>query len=100
MSTEPRPAECNITSHDCRWPRGRQAHHRHGGPSVTGRRLQSEAMTTPIKPLPRAIERWMTRVAALRWGDAVIAWVIVWVLLVAALGDAAGLPAALGAAAI
>ena len=53
-------------------------------------------MTTPIKPLPGAIERWMGRVGALRWADAAVAWLVVWVGLVVPLhGAGALLPALL-----
>jgi len=52
-------------------------------------------MTTPIKPLPGTIERWMSRVGALRWADAAVAWVLVWVGLVMSLHDVAALPVVL-----
>jgi hypothetical protein len=44
-------------------------------------------MGTPLKPLPRAVERWMGRLGVLRWGDAAVAWVFVWAGGVAMLGD-------------
>jgi hypothetical protein len=59
-----------------------------------------DAMTTPIKPLPEAVERWMSRVRALRWGDAAVAWVLVWGGLVATLGETVALAGALVATAV
>lgn len=59
-----------------------------------------DEMTTPIKPLPDAVERWMGRVRALRWGDAAVAWILVWVALVAGLGETIALAAALLATAV
>ena len=31
-------------------------------------------MTSPIKPLPEDVNRWITRAAGLRWCDAAVAW--------------------------
>jgi len=57
-------------------------------------------MTTPIKPLPETIERWMGRVRALRWGDAAVAWVLAWASLVVILHEVAALPLVLLASGI
>jgi len=57
-------------------------------------------MGTPIKPLPQAVERWMGRLGALRWGDAAIAWVLAWSGVAVMLGDASPLASALLASAI
>lgn len=41
-------------------------------------------MRTPIRPLPDAIQRWASRVRYLRWLDALVAGLVVWGLLAAA----------------
>jgi hypothetical protein len=33
-------------------------------------------MTTPIRPLPEGIRRWMARLRWLRWGDALLGWLV------------------------
>jgi hypothetical protein len=33
-------------------------------------------MTTPIRPLPEGIGRWMARLRWLRWGDALLGWLV------------------------
>jgi hypothetical protein len=33
-------------------------------------------MTTPIRPLPAGIGRWMARLRWLRWGDALLGWLV------------------------
>jgi hypothetical protein len=35
-------------------------------------------MRTPIRPLPDAISRWMWRARVLRWLDAAVAWIVLW----------------------
>ncbi len=35
-------------------------------------------MTTPIRPLPGYVARWTSRVLWLRWMDALVAWLGVW----------------------
>ena len=35
-------------------------------------------MTTPIRPLPGYVDRWTSRVRWLRWMDAFVAWLGVW----------------------
>ncbi len=39
-------------------------------------------MTTPTRPLPAVVERWISRSRYVRWGDAVIAWLVLWVTAV------------------
>ena len=51
-------------------------------------------MTTPIKPLPDAIHRWIARARWLRWTDAVAAWMGLWAAWVTILGPAAARHAA------
>jgi hypothetical protein len=56
-------------------------------------------MTTPIKPLPVEIHRWIARARWLRGADAVAAWLGLWAVSAAALGPAsARLAAALSLA--
>jgi len=43
-------------------------------------------MRSPIRPIPHAIARWISRLRWLRWLDAVVAWASVWAVAVAALG--------------
>jgi len=35
-------------------------------------------MTSPIKPLPEEIDRWITRARWIRWLDAAVGWVSLW----------------------
>jgi hypothetical protein len=35
-------------------------------------------MTTPVKPVPRVVARWMARVRWFRWHDAFVAWAGLW----------------------
>jgi hypothetical protein len=35
-------------------------------------------MTTPMRPVPDAIARWVTRRRWLRWCDALVAWLALW----------------------
>jgi hypothetical protein len=44
---------------------------------------------TPEKPLPMAIVRWGRRLTLLRWLDAALAWLTVWVTVMVALPGAA-----------
>ena len=51
-------------------------------------------MTSPIKPLPEEVNRWITRAAGLRWCDAAIAWLALsalgfWLLALTLVGAAA-----------
>jgi hypothetical protein len=52
-------------------------------------------MTTPMRPVPHAIVRWIARRRWLRWCDALIAWALLAAALAAVLG-----PARLEAAAV
>jgi hypothetical protein len=45
-------------------------------------------VTTPIKPLPDEIHRWIGRARWLRWTDAIVAWMGLWAAWVAILGSA------------
>ncbi len=38
-------------------------------------------MRTPTRPIPEAIERWVTRARLLRWLDALAAWLVLWFAL-------------------
>ena len=38
-------------------------------------------MTSPIRPLPQKVNRWISRAAWLRWSDAGVAWVGLWAAL-------------------
>jgi hypothetical protein len=42
-------------------------------------------MRTPIRPVPHAVERWASRVRYLRWLDALVAWLALWMLFSLAL---------------
>lgn len=55
-------------------------------------------MTTPIRPVPTSVARWISRLRWLRWLDAVVAGAGVWTALVAGFGPAAVTDAALAAA--
>src|SRR2546422_8743834 len=35
-------------------------------------------MTTPLESLPDSVARWISRVAWLRWVDALVAWISLW----------------------
>jgi hypothetical protein len=35
-------------------------------------------MRSPLRPLPGAVERWIAAVRALRWLDALAAWLVIW----------------------
>ncbi len=43
-------------------------------------------MTTPLRPVPDSVGRWITRRRRLRWSDALLAWVLVWIPSVVVLG--------------
>ena len=47
-------------------------------------------MTSPIRPLPEEVARWVARAAWLRRADAAVAWLLVWVLLISLFGYASG----------
>jgi hypothetical protein len=55
-------------------------------------------MTSPIRPLPQEVIRWISRAASLRWGDAGIAWGALWAALGWHLGPAPTLTAVLSLA--
>jgi hypothetical protein len=38
-------------------------------------------MTSPIRPLPHEVGRWISLAAWFRWGDAAVAWISLWPLL-------------------
>jgi hypothetical protein len=42
-------------------------------------------MTTPMRPIPAEVERWLARRRWLRWGDALLAWALAWAGAVAVL---------------
>jgi hypothetical protein len=51
-------------------------------------------MTSPIRPLPEEVNRWISRAAGLRWCDAVVAWLALsalafWLLDLTAIAAAA-----------
>jgi hypothetical protein len=54
-------------------------------------------MTTPMRPVPQSVGRWITRRRLLRWGDAVLAWALLWIPSAVVLGPER-LEAAAGAA--
>jgi len=43
-------------------------------------------MTTPMKPVPELVARWMARVRWFRWLDAFVAWAGLWGIIAAVLG--------------
>jgi len=43
-------------------------------------------MTTPLEPLPDSVAHWISRVAWLRWADALVAWISLWGAWAALLG--------------
>ncbi len=55
-------------------------------------------MTSPIRPLPQEVSRWISRAEWLRWGDAGIAWAGLWAALGWLLGPAPTLAAVLSLA--
>jgi len=52
-------------------------------------------MTTPIRPVPYPITRWVSRLRWLRWLDAAVAWTGVWVVATVALERGTGNAAAI-----
>jgi hypothetical protein len=42
-------------------------------------------MRTPARPLPESMATWMTRARYLRWLDAVVAWIALWIVIALAL---------------
>ncbi len=38
-------------------------------------------MRTPLRSLPPTVERWISRARWLRWLDALVAWLVVWLFL-------------------
>jgi hypothetical protein len=57
-------------------------------------------MTTPMRPVPHNIARWIQRRRWLRWTDALLAWALLWVGCLAVLGPARLEAAALAALAL
>jgi hypothetical protein len=51
-------------------------------------------MTTPMRPLPHSVGRWITRRRWLRWGDLLLAWALLWAVAAVMLGPARVEPAA------
>jgi hypothetical protein len=47
-------------------------------------------MTTPIRPVPPDVGRWISMATWLRRADAALAWLILWLPLVSPLGPALG----------
>jgi hypothetical protein len=45
-------------------------------------------MTSPIRPLPHEVARFVSLVAWLRWCDAAVAWAVLWAVLAWLLGPA------------
>jgi hypothetical protein len=43
-------------------------------------------MTTPMRPVPDSVGRWLGRRRWLRWGDALVAWALLWSVSAVALG--------------
>jgi hypothetical protein len=54
-------------------------------------------VTTPMRPVPYETIRWMARRGWLRWGDALLAWLLAWGIAVLALGPGRGRAAAVAA---
>lgn len=52
--------------------------------------LDSTVVTSPIRPLPEEVARWIALAAWLRRADAAVAWLLAWVLLTSLLGIASG----------
>jgi len=44
-------------------------------------------MTTPMRPLPGYVDRWTSRTRWLRWMDALLAWLGVWLTFIQSLQD-------------
>ena len=51
-------------------------------------------MTSPMKPVPGLVTRWMSRLRWLRWLDALVAWTGLWATAVWVLGRASAPEAA------
>ena len=45
-------------------------------------------MTTPMRPVPDSVGRWLRRRRWLRWGDALVAWALLWSVSAVVLGPA------------
>jgi hypothetical protein len=45
-------------------------------------------MTSPIRPLPHEVARWLSLAAWLRWCDAAVAWIVLWAALAGFFGPA------------
>ena len=45
-------------------------------------------MTSPMRPVPHEVARFISLAAWLRWCDAVVAWIVLWALLASILGPA------------
>ena len=52
-------------------------------------------MTTPMRPVPHSVARWIPRRRWLRWADTLLAWALLWIGCAVVLG-----PARLEAAAV
>jgi hypothetical protein len=55
-------------------------------------------LRSPLRPLPAAVERWTAAVRALRWLDALVAWLVIWSVVAIAVPSAARVPLAVLAA--
>ena len=55
-------------------------------------------MTTPMRPVPDSVARWIARRRWLRWCDALLAWVLLWIAVAMVLGANRLEPAAIVAA--
>jgi hypothetical protein len=49
-------------------------------------------MRSPLRPLPAAVERWTAAARALRWLDALVAWLAIWGAVAIAFTSAALVP--------
>jgi hypothetical protein len=47
--------------------------------------MEDVSMRTPLRTTPFAVERWTSRLRYLRWLDALVAWLVAWAALAAAL---------------
>jgi hypothetical protein len=47
-------------------------------------------MRSPLRPLPAAVERWTAVARALRWFDALVAWLGIWGVVAIAFPSASG----------
>lgn len=45
-------------------------------------------MTTPMRPVPYSVARWIGRRRWLRWADALLAWTLLWIGCAVLLGSA------------